>query len=208
MSADDALRRFRKAERRQRASPPAPSRKPPKLTADAGHERQRTHYAYPPSPTSPGTPARAAPPAQRLRHLQAELAALERELEDPAAPGEDDADGAPDAGELLKGLVDVRGRLDHIRAQREGRGRLVGVLTGDGAKEAARDAPPAAREESQEDSDEDEDETRETDKSEVPARSIAEMDRRVGQLEELIGSASTTLDEARPPAPSPPPSAR
>ena len=121
----------------------------------------------------------------------------------------DDADGAPDAGELLKGLVDVRGRLAHIRAQREGRGRLVGVVTGDGTKEAARNAPPAVREDTQEeDSDEDEDETKETDRSGVPARSIAEMDRRVGQLEELIGSASTTLDEARPPASAPPPNAR
>lgn len=55
-----------------------------------------------------------------------------------------------------------------------------------------------AREDSQEeDSNKDEDETKETGKGKIPARSFADMDRRVRQLEELIVSASTTLNEAR-----------
>lgn len=96
---------------------------------------------------------------------------------------------------MIRGLVDVRRRLEKVRRGREGRGRLVGVVVGEG-----------------EDSDmggngqgKDEEDDHETVKGgtvkgsgDVPeARSIVEMDKRVGELEKLVGSVSATLDEVR-----------
>lgn len=92
-----------------------------------------------------------------------------------------------DAGELIRGLVDVRGRLDKIRKGTEGRGRLVGVVLGE----------ETSKEEEEE---EEEGAKKVKDKTDdVPGkptvRNFVEMDRRVGELEKLVGSSSTSLDE-------------
>lgn len=169
ISAEDASRHFRRAERR----------------------RQESRFAYPPSPTS--SPSRSPSPSRRplptrLRALQAELAALEGEVADPSNPALK-AEGV-DAGEMIRGLVDVRRRLEKVRMGREGRGRLVGVVLGDGGREDSKEdvEKPSA-----------DDRTKESKVQEVPeVRGIAEMDKRVGELEKLVGSVGATLDESTP----------
>lgn len=97
---------------------------------------------------------------------------------------------AIDPGELIRGLVDVRGRLEKIRKDKQGRGKLVGVVLGErddretqGPDESTqamvkRGTDPIVGKAATSD-----------------ARSIVEMDRRVGELEKLLGSSSVTLDE-------------
>lgn len=169
ISAEDASRHFRRAERR----------------------RQESRFVYPPSPTS--SPSRSPSPSRRplparLRALQAELAALEGEVADPSNPALK-AEGV-DAGEMIRGLVDVRRRLEKVRMGREGRGRLVGVVLGDGGREDGEEdvKQPSA-----------DDKARESKVQGLPeVRGVAEMDKRVGELEKLVGSVGATLDESTP----------
>lgn len=101
---------------------------------------------------------------------------------------EKDGEGV-DPGEMIRGLVDVRRRLEMVRREREGRGRLVGVVVGE-SDDGARD-------------DRDEHDREERVRVDVAgkggdvseARRIVEMDKRVGELEKLVGSVSATLDE-------------
>ncbi|KAG1765750.1 Dynamitin-domain-containing protein [Suillus occidentalis] len=169
ISAEDASRHFRRAERR----------------------RQESRFIYPPSPTSSSSrspsPSRRPLPA-RLRALQAELASLESEVADPSNPALK-AEGV-DAGEMIRGLVDVRRRLEKVRMGREGRGRLVGVVLGDGGRE---DGEEDVEQPSMDDK------AKELKVQGVPeVRGVAEMDKRVGELEKLVGSVGATLDESTP----------
>jgi nuclear migration protein JNM1 len=99
--------------------------------------RAKSQYVYPPSPSSPTDSQnilRPVPLSHRLRSLQTELSALEHELADPSNPliQREREEENVDPGELIRGLVDVRTRLDKIRKVKEGRARLVGaVLEGD-----------------------------------------------------------------------------
>ncbi|KAJ3518140.1 hypothetical protein NLJ89_g66 [Agrocybe chaxingu] len=180
MGTEEASRKFQKAEKKRL--------------------RTRTQYAYPPSPNSPSSPShssgalRPVPLSHRLRSLESELAALENELADPANPliqKEREEDNV-DPGELIRGLVDVRTRLEKIKKGKEGRARLVGAVIdvdtipkdvsrtrdeGQGLKltESTVNAAP---------------------KSEMQI--MVDVDQRVGQLEHLVGSSSTTLDETNP----------
>jgi len=172
ISAEDASRHFRRAERR----------------------RQESRFAYPPSPTS--SPSRSPSPSRRplparLRALQAELAALEGEVADPSNPALK-AEGV-DAGEMIRGLVDVRRRLEKVRMGREGRGRLVGVVLGDGGREDS--------EEDVEQSSADVKAKESKVQGGPEVRGVAEMDKRVGELEKLVGSVGATLDESTPMTP-------
>jgi nuclear migration protein JNM1 len=90
-------------------------------------------------------------------------------------------------------LVDVRGRLEKIRKAKQGRGKLVGVVLGEHDGQGIYEADglslaePKARDSSL---------TRVDDKPrKSDARSVVEMDRRVGELENILGSSSVTLDE-------------
>ncbi|KAH8107805.1 hypothetical protein BXZ70DRAFT_12845 [Cristinia sonorae] len=178
MPPDEANKKFRRAEKR--------------------HHRPRIQYTYPPSPTSSGrsspilhTPA--LPLSQRLRHLQSELAALETELADPSNPllHKEREDGHVDPGELIRGMVDVKGRLDKISKLKEGRGKLVSTVLGeDGGGPAKSEAPKEKVEEKPQVA------KLEEEKSE--ARDLAQMDHRLGELEKIIGSSSTNLDELSP----------
>lgn len=130
------------------------------------------------------------PLSHRLRSLQAELAALETELADPSNPllqKEREEDNV-DAGELIRGLVDVRGRIEKIRKGKEGRGRLVNVVLGEGEQPVVEVEDDKKSKERMEDRGEEK-----RGKSEV--QSVVEMDRRVGKLEKLVGSTSAALDE-------------
>ncbi|KAG1715736.1 hypothetical protein ID866_1404 [Astraeus odoratus] len=181
ISPDEASKRFRKAERKR---------------------RQRTRYAYPPSPSSsrsrsasrsPSPTRRLSLPA-RLRALQAELGSLEAELADPSNPAlqprEKGGEGI-DPGEMIRGLVDVRRRLEKVRNAKEGRGRLVDVVLGPATP--ARDKEDGVGAQDEEEKDVLKDNHAKVDVQE--ARNIIEMDKRVGELEKLIGSVNVTLDE-------------
>ncbi|THH29856.1 hypothetical protein EUX98_g4329 [Antrodiella citrinella] len=178
MPPDEANKKFRKAEKK--------------------HHRPRIQYTYPPSPTSSGrtSPALhtpALPLSHRLRNLQAELAALETELADPANPllHKEREEGHVDPGELIRGMVDVKGRLEKISKLKEGRAKLVSTVMGEEG---------ASRMERQPKEDEETEEKVEVlkvdEKSET--RDMAQIDQRLGELEKVIGSSSTTLDEMSP----------
>jgi nuclear migration protein JNM1 len=164
-------------------------------------ERSRPHYAYPPSPDSPTSPAthRPVPLSHRLRALQSELAALETELADPSNPllAKEREEDNVDPGELIRGLVDVRGRLEKISKGKEGRGRLVNVVLGNGEIEVQEDGKKwSDGVQKEEEGGKSGDGKKDQEKGKAPdVRSVVEMDRRVGELEKLVGSSSTTLDE-------------
>ncbi|KAK0241926.1 Dynamitin-domain-containing protein [Armillaria nabsnona] len=154
IAMDAASLRFRKAEQRR--------------------ERLRTTYE------DDDEPAKLTL-SHRLQALQIELGALEAEMADPTNP---QVSKEKDPGELIRGIVDVRDRLEHMRKGKEGRGRLVGVVLEDhGSKEI-------------QDKDTDIDEKDGSEKR--PSLGLVEMDERVGQLEKLVGSSTTTLDELSP----------
>jgi nuclear migration protein JNM1 len=124
-----------------------------------------------------------------LYALQSELAALEAELADPSNPQlhKERQEDNVDPGELIRGLVDVRGRLEKIKMGKEGRGRLIEFITGRTDEFVERDGGVNG-EKSEGDKG-----TQKEGKNAV--RSIVEMDRRVGELEKLVGSSDITLDE-------------
>lgn len=119
--------------------------------------------------------------------LQSELASLETEASDPTNPllARDREQSNVDPGELLKGLVDVKARLGKFSVGHQGRVRLVqGVLQD----------PPPVDHDTETDPDVSKD-AKDPHKSLETARGVAELDRRIGELEKLVGSASTSLDE-------------
>ncbi|KAM5543340.1 hypothetical protein V8D89_003214 [Ganoderma adspersum] len=187
---DDASRKFRKAEKKQR--------------------RPRVQYVYPPSPngedaSGPPSPTQGPVPlSQRLRLLQAEVAALEVELSDPTNPllRQEKETGNADPGELIRGMVDVKRRIEKIKKEREGRGKLVSVVLGD-TTDAEDDDVVKVTAEDKEEAKNDAGEAKKTEAAppkpkEPQARDIAEMDRRVGELEKLVGSSNAALDELSP----------
>ena len=157
--------------------------------------RNKTLYEYPASVDSisqeDGTDApRSVPLSHRLRALQSELLSLENELADPANPllqKEREAENV-DAGDLIRGLVDVRSRLDKIKKGKEGRAKLVEqVLETDEvhahtlpSKSPEKPAPTPG-------------DVKVAPKSE--AETMVDLDRRVRDLEGLVGSSGTALDE-------------
>ncbi|KDR75397.1 hypothetical protein GALMADRAFT_249448 [Galerina marginata CBS 339.88] len=176
IGTEEASKKFRKAEQKR--------------------FRTRTQYAYPASPTSPSSPTdpsditRSIPLSHRLRALQNELSALESELADPSNPliqKEREEDNV-DPGELIRGLVDVRSRLDKIKKGKEGRARLVGAVLDEDASAKETDFNKA-NEEIQAHSPE----VKQPPNSEM--QTLVDIDRRVGELENVVGSSTTTLDE-------------
>ncbi|KAL0578656.1 hypothetical protein V5O48_003356 [Marasmius crinis-equi] len=177
MGAEEASKKFRRAEKRR--------------------ERMRTHYMYPPSPTSSddededASKRKQVSLSHRLKSLQAEMQSLEAELADPSNPLlQDEKDEGVDPGELIRGLVDVKRRLDKVRKEKEGRGRLVGVVLGQQQHPKDATIPP-------EDETPKESEAKDSEGKPV-AKNVAEMDRRVGMLEKLVGSTAAPLDETSP----------
>jgi len=168
MATEAASKKFRDAEKRRRRRP-------------------RLIYTYPPSPTSDAedTPTRPPPLSQRLRNLQHEIASLEGELSDPSNPLLHDDNGEMvDPGVLMKGLLDVRSRLERVAKSKDGRGKLVERILNPGDINATLD--PLSTE------------TEKPTKEDHVSSDLAEIDKRVGNLENLVGSAGTTLDESSP----------
>ncbi|KAL4245101.1 hypothetical protein ABKN59_009685 [Abortiporus biennis] len=178
MDTEEASKKFRKAEKK--------------------HHRPRIQYTYPPSPTSssgrnsPTLSTPALPLSQRLKKLQAELSQLETELADPSNPLLT-KEKEESVGELIRGVVDVKGRIDKISKVKEGRGKLVSAVLGE-------DNGPKFVLEAEGINDKEEkpkvEEKSEPKKSDV--KEISEMDKRVGELEKIIGSSSAPLDELSP----------
>ena len=136
--------------------------------------------------------------------MQAEVAALEVELSDPTNPllRQEKETGNADPGELIRGMVDVKRRIEKIKKEREGRGKLVSVVLGDTTDAEDDDVVKVTAEDKEEgkaDSEEAKKMVAAPQKPKEPqARDIAEMDRRVGELEKLVGSSNAALDEVRP----------
>ena len=135
-----------------------------------------------------------------MRLLQAEVAALEIELSDPTNPllRQEESSNA-DPGELIRGMVDVKRRIEKIKKEREGRGKLVSVVLGDTTDMEDDDVVKVSAEDNEEGKNEDakKPEAAQPKSKEPQARDIAEMDRRVGELEKLVGSSNAALDEVR-----------
>jgi nuclear migration protein JNM1 len=96
-----------------------------------------------------------------------------------------------DLGELIRGVVEVKSRLNRIRKDKEGRGRLVSVILGEedvtglslpSGREVVKKAEPKGRRK---------------EKEGAPLLDVAELDRRVGELENVVGSSTTAIDEVR-----------
>jgi nuclear migration protein JNM1 len=126
-----------------------------------------------------------------LRSLQTELSSLELELADPSNPliQREREEENVDPGELIRGLVDVRTRLDKIRKVKEGRARLVGtVLEGESLPK------DQGIKKSEEDKATDSDDKLNLN-SEM--QTMVSIDQRVGELETIIGSSNMSLDEVQ-----------
>ena len=141
------------------------------------------------------------------------MAALESELgdaqktESPAVAEDDDepvlvesektkkaerAHGHVDAGELIKEVVDVKARLEKINKLKEtrtGREKLVSaVIQGVGERTSTgtpQEEHPAPEKEVKD----------EGGSIKMEVKDIAEMDRRLGELERAVGSTTTAADE-------------
>lgn len=149
-------------------------------------DRKRTAFTYPPSPTSPSAPEHAAPLSQRLHALRAELASLEVEFADPANPLL--LAGDADPGEMIRDLVNVRSRLERLSSRKEGRERFLELIS---IQTNTVPTPALAPEEhsmkianGRRDIDND-------------MSTMAQMDKRVGELERIVGSSSKLVDEVR-----------
>jgi nuclear migration protein JNM1 len=150
----------------------------------------RTMYTYPPSPNDSDDdypPAHAAtlPFSARLRFLQQELVILEAEVAKSNVKTSE-KEKKKDAGQMIDGLKDIKSRLEMIGKTRgkEGRERLVEAIQSsasrDGGLSHSRGPSLGGRKDEKE---------REREKE------IAELDRRLGELERLVGSSSAALDE-------------
>ena len=155
----------------------------------------QTHYAYPPSPTLSNSPtglgsSRSLPLLHRLRTLQGEISALETELADPSNPllVKEIEDDHVDPGELIRGLADVKARLEKIRKEREGRGKLVNAVL----HQAKDFEAPDVKDQVKDDVDS---EKQDVAGSNPQMKIMLDFDRRVGGLEKVIGSSSATPDE-------------
>ena len=147
-------------------------------------------YTYPPSPDDsdddyPPTHAATLPFSARLRFLQQELVALEGDFAKANATSSE-KEKHKDAGQMIEGLKDVKSRLEMIGKTRgkEGRERLVEAIQSGVIRDAglghSRGASMGGKKDEKE---------REREKE------ISELDRRLGELERLVGSSSAALDE-------------
>jgi nuclear migration protein JNM1 len=135
-------------------------------------------FTHPPSPTSPTSSAPAKPLSVRLNTHRGEIDVLESEISDPSNPLLQTDDVNP--GELMRGLLDVRARLEKIGLQKEGRGRMVELVVSDGQPPRTPTARPPTSPRSKVVRDD---------------AGMGEMDRRVKELETLLGSSAATLDD-------------
>jgi len=161
--------------------------------AEKGRRRDRSIYSFPASRSPSPSSSKPQSLSLRLQQLQTELAALEIEIADPTNLQVDDESSQANPAELIKGLVEVKSRLEKLAAARETRTRLVtSVLQGaEKIKLATADTAPAEHATSAPDSEPGHEHRHN-------AKDVSEMDRRVGELEKIVGSSNASLDESSP----------
>ncbi|CAE6473121.1 unnamed protein product [Rhizoctonia solani] len=147
--------------------------------AERRARRQRELYSYPDSSYSSSrspSPSRSnLPLPQRIELMKSELAQLEAEASE--------MDRKDEPTELIRELSDMRGRLTGIGS----RTRLINAMANSKRKEKAKpesDSP-----------------TKNVGQQSEIARAeggVVDMDRRIAQLEKLIGASGTSLDESSP----------
>lgn len=173
-----------------------------------GQHRPRIVYAYPPSPTSSGRnspdPAHhlhsrsgASTVRDRLERLKADLAALESEVADSKEAENAEGTEEPGAGELISEVADVKSRLEKIgkikgAVNKTGREKLVDAVVQDDA-ERERKAVKKAMDKAAAGGNEEEK------KSNFEMKDVAEMDRRLGELEKAVGASSAIVDDVSSP---------
>lgn len=120
---------------------------------------------------------------------------MEAELADPSNPQlvKEKETRHVEPGELIKGVVDVKGRLEKISKTQDGRTKLVSVILGEESKSDKTDKGSSLQKPSVDKIPATEVESK--DKPTLDVKDIAEMDKRVGELEKIIGSSSAPLDE-------------
>lgn len=151
--------------------------------------RDRSLYKYPSTRSESPSPSHPPSLAVRLRLLQAELASLETELSDPSNSTVQTEEGHVDPGELIQSLVDVKSRLEKFNTKQDGRSKLV--------KEVLKEDPAEREGKEGEVSGSAQKEGEDEGKSKSEVQDLAGIDRRLGEIEKLVGSASTSLDEVR-----------
>lgn len=168
-----------------------------------GRPRARIQYTYPPSPTSSASgrdsPAQHWHPiprlslSQRIANLKAEVDAIEAEL--ALKDGEEVHDGQPNAAEFIRELADVKTRLSKADSNKKegGRGKLINAVLRGGAGQSDKtklDVTDSFQ------ADEMETDPTTADKLDM-VKFTADIDRRLGTLEKVLGSSTTPLDEVR-----------
>lgn len=146
-------------------------------------------YKYPSTRSESPSPSHPPSLAVRLRLLQAELASLETELSDPSNSTVQTEEGHVDPGELIQSLVDVKSRLEKFNTKQDGRSKLV--------KEVLKEEPEKFEDKEGEVNSSLQKEGEDEGKSKSEVQDLAGIDRRLGEIEKLVGSASTSLDEVR-----------
>jgi nuclear migration protein JNM1 len=116
--------------------------------------------------------------SRRLSDLRAQVATLEAELNDPLNPELQAED--INAGELMRSLIEVRMRLEKIGNRKEGRGRLVDIVTSEARSPQAMSPVISSVQKGPQGRD---------------SAQLELLDRRVRELENLVGSSATTLDD-------------
>ncbi|KAI0344634.1 hypothetical protein BDW22DRAFT_1327181 [Trametopsis cervina] len=183
LNKDEASKKFRKAENRR--------------------PRPKVQYTYPTSPTSSASgrdsPSQHWPSSQklsvsqRIAKLKAEVSALEAELASKdESKDKDDEQANP--GEFIRELAEVKARLNKAGSSGKkdaARAKLVNAVMHDTDTENAPKSSTAAGEE------------KETlgaeDLENVDMLTFtADIDRRLGTLEKIIGSSTAALDETSP----------
>lgn len=135
-------------------------------------------YAYIP----PSTDAAAAPPlSQRLNTLRHELAALEAEAQTSFTTSATEEE--LNSSELVRELSDMRTRLERVGSSSETRKKVLKGITPkpshtEGVEGNARAGDNADHE-----------------RKIKNVHEVSDMDRRLGDLEKVLGSSATTLDE-------------
>ncbi|KAG8728766.1 hypothetical protein FRC11_010241 [Ceratobasidium sp. 423] len=151
--------------------------------AERRARRQRELYSYPDSSysssRSPSPPRSNLPLSQRIELMKNELAQLEAE-----AAG--DADSKDEPTELIRELSDMRGRLAGIGS----RTRLINAMVSGKNKNKAKAEADATQNVGTQ--------SAEPEISRAQGGGVVDMDRRIAQLEKLIGASGTSLDESSP----------
>jgi nuclear migration protein JNM1 len=128
--------------------------------------------------------------------LRKELDTLEKAVSDPSNPLPAEAGQDPDPEAMMRGLAEIRGRLNNVGGG-ESRGTDYALVTRVLQSAKPNTSIPANSSIATGDA---ADQTKGKDsvpkKSEVDVDTLGHLDKRLGELESLIGASNATLDEA------------